>query len=153
MLGKASVVTCGSAGLAEALHLKLRPDVSGGEAVRFQEPKRRLIAVQALWVFFLSVGAIVPGHAFAQAEVIRKVKTRVSPSYPDLARRLSIRGTVKVVVVVSPSGDPKDARVVGGNPVLVNAALDAVKKWKFEPATDESTVTLEFDFQPKRPAE
>lgn len=139
--------------MAEALHLNLRPDVSGGGVVRFQEPKWRLIAVLALWAFFLSPGAIVPGHAFAQAEVVRKVKTRVSPSYPDLARRLSIRGTVKVVVVVAANGNTKDARVVGGNPVLVNAALDAVKKWKFEPAADESTVTLEFDFQPKRPAE
>jgi TonB family protein len=121
--------------------------------VRFQEPKRGLIAVLALWAFFLSPGAIIPGRAFAQTEVARKVKTRVSPSYPDLARRLSIRGTVKVVVVVAANGNTKDARVVGGNPVLVNAALDAVKKWKFEPAADESTVTLEFDFQPKRPAE
>src|SRR5277367_5518127 len=112
--------------------------------VRFQEPRWRLIAVPALWACLISAGAVVPGDAFAQAEVVRKVKTRVSPSYPDLARRLSIRGTVKVVVVVSPRGDPKDARVVGGNPVLVNAALDAVKKWKFEPAADESTVTLEF---------
>ena len=121
--------------------------------MRFRGPKWGLIAVLALWAFFLSPGAIVPGHAFAQAEVVRKVKTRVSPSYPDLARRLSIRGTVKVVVVVAANGNTKDARVVGGNPVLVNAALDAVKKWKFEPAADDSTLTLEFDFQPKRPAE
>jgi hypothetical protein len=70
--------------------------------VRFQEPKRRLITVLALWALFVAAGAIIPWRAFAQAEVVRKVKTRVSPSYPDLARRLSIRGTVKVVVVVSP---------------------------------------------------
>jgi TonB family protein len=58
-----------------------------------------------------------------------------------------------VVVVVSANGSPKDAKVLGGNPVLVNAALEAVKKWKFEPAQDESTVTLEFTFQPNRPVE
>ena len=119
----------------------------------FGESKWRLIAGPALWSLLLLAVAIVPGRVFAQGEVTRKVKTRVSPAYPDLARRMSIRGTVKVIVVVAANGNPKDARVVGGNPVLVNAALDAVKKWKFEPAQDESTVTLEFDFQPKGPAE
>ena len=121
--------------------------------MRLREPGGRLIAVFALWVFFLCQGAVVPERAFAQGEVPRKVKTRVSPSYPELARRLSIRGTVRVVVVVSANGSPKDAKVLGGNPVLVNAALEAVKKWKFEPAQDESTVTLEFTFQPNRPVE
>jgi len=121
--------------------------------VRFREPRWKPIAISAFWAGFLVAGAMVPERALAQGEVTRKVKTRVSPTYPELARRMSIRGTVKVIVVVSASGNPKDARVVGGNPVLVNAALDAVKKWKFEPGPDESTVTLEFDFQPKRPAE
>jgi len=54
-----------------------------------------------------------------------------------------------VIVVISPGGTPKDARVLGGNPVLVNAALDAVRKWKFEAAKDDSTETVEFVFQPK----
>lgn len=120
------------------------------EGCQAQESMRwRAIAVSGLWLGVAFWGALAPGRAFGQEEETRKVKTRVSPSYPDLARRLSIRGTVKVIVVVSASGNPKDARVVGGNPVLVNAALDAVKKWKFEPAPDESTVTLEFNFQPK----
>jgi TonB family protein len=121
--------------------------------VRFSEAGWGPIAVPVLGMFLLLAGAMAPGRAMAQTEVPRRVKTRVAPSYPDLARRLSIRGTVKVIVVVSPSGSTKDARVVGGNPVLVGAALDAVRKWKFEPAQDESTVTLEFDFQPNRPVE
>jgi TonB family protein len=121
--------------------------------VRISGTRWSLIAVPAMWALFLLPGTIAPGSALAQAEMPRKVKTKVAPSYPDLARRLSIRGTVKVIVVVSPNGNPKDARVVGGNPVLVGAALDAVRKWKFEPAQDESTVTLEFDFQPNRPVE
>jgi TonB family protein len=120
--------------------------------VRFRAFGWRLTALPLLWGCFL-LRAVVPESAFAQQEATRKVKSRVYPGYPDLARRLSIRGTVKVLVVVSPDGNPKDARVLGGNPVLVNAAVDAAKKWKFEPAEDESTVTLEFDFQPKRPRE
>lgn len=84
--------------------------------------------------------------AQAQDELARKVKTKVPPAYPELARRMNIRGTVKVLVVVSPNGTVKDSRVVGGNPILVNSAIDALKKWKFEPATEESTGVVEFRF-------
>ncbi len=112
----------------------------GEKPVRFQEPRWGLIAVPALWAFFLLPGALVSKRAFAQGEVTRKVKTRISPYYPDLARRMSIYGAVKLIVLVSANGSPKDTKVVGGNPVLVNAALDAVKRWKFEPAQDESWI-------------
>jgi TonB family protein len=111
------------------------------------------MAVPAMLAFFLFPGVMAPGRAFGQGELTRKVKTRVSPTYPELARRMSVRGTVKIAVVVSPNGNLKDARVVGGNPILVNAALEAVKKWKFEPAQDESAGTVEFNFQPGRPVQ
>jgi outer membrane biosynthesis protein TonB len=42
----------------------------------------------------------------------------------------------------------KDTKVIGGNPILVNAAVDAVKRWRFEPASDESTGVVEFKFDP-----
>jgi TonB family protein len=87
--------------------------------------------------------------AWAQSELTRKVKTKVDPPYPALARRLNIRGTVKVLVVVGPNGELKETKVVGGNPILVDAALDALKQWKFEPAADSSTGTVEFKFQPE----
>ena len=90
-----------------------------------------------------------PMPAVAQGELARKPKTKVAPTYPELARRMNITGTVKVLVVVSPSGSLKDTKVVGGNPLLVNAAMDALKKWKFEPADSESSGTVEFKFQPQ----
>jgi TonB family protein len=62
---------------------------------------------------------------------------------------MNITGTVKVLVVVTPGGSLKDTKVVGGNPLLVNAAMDALKKWKFEPADSESSGTVEFKFQPQ----
>ena len=94
------------------------------------------------------VVALLPMAAYPQAELTRKVKSKVNPTYPDLARRMNLRGTVKVLVVVSPEGTLKNSKVVGGNPILVNAALDALKKWKFEPSSEESTGTVEFQFQP-----
>jgi TonB family protein len=81
-------------------------------------------------------------------EIIRRAKSRVQPEYPELARKMNITGTVKVQVVVAPNGSVKDAKVVGGHPVLASAALDAVKKWRFEPAANESTGVVDFKFEP-----
>ncbi len=84
----------------------------------------------------------------AQSEIVRRAKSKVQPVYPELARKMNITGTVKVEVVVAPNGTVKDAKVVGGHPVLANAALDAVKKWRFEPAAMESSGVVDFKFEP-----
>lgn len=61
---------------------------------------------------------------------------------------MSIAGVVKVQVVVAPNGTVKSTKVVGGHPLLVSAAVDAVKKWRFESAPDETTGVVEFKFDP-----
>jgi TonB family protein len=88
------------------------------------------------------------GNAWGQEEVSRKVKSKVAPSYPELARRMSLRGVVRVQVTVAPDGTVKNATLVGGHPVLANAALDAVKKWRYETRKEESTGIVEFRFDP-----
>jgi TonB family protein len=93
-----------------------------------------------------------PCYAGAQAqsdEIVRRAKSKVQPLYPELARKMHISGTVKIEVVVSPNGAVKDARVVGGHPVLANAALDAAKKWRFEPSSSESSGIIDFKFEPR----
>jgi periplasmic protein TonB len=81
-------------------------------------------------------------------ELSRKAKTKVLPVYPDVARRMSIAGTVRLVVVVAPNGTVKSSKPVGGHPLLVDAAMDAMKQWKFEAGPTESSGTVEFKFQP-----
>jgi TonB family protein len=110
--------------------------------------KIRQWAMTGLLAFAAAATTFQPFPAMGQGELTRKAKTKVAPAYPDLARRMNITGTVKVLVVVTPSGTLKDTKVVGGNPLLVNAAMDALKKWKFEPADTESSGTVEFKFQP-----
>jgi TonB family protein len=88
------------------------------------------------------------GSAWGQEEMTRKVKTRITPNYPELARRMSIRGVVRVQVTVSPNGTVKNVTLVGGHPVLANAALDAVKKWRYEANKEETTGIVEFRFDP-----
>ncbi|MGC2185563.1 MAG: energy transducer TonB [Terriglobales bacterium] len=82
-------------------------------------------------------------------ELSRKAKTKVAPIYPDVARRMNVSGTVKLAVVVAPNGTVKSAKAIGGHPVLVNAAMDAMKQWKFEAAPSESSGIVEFKFQPQ----
>jgi protein TonB len=82
-------------------------------------------------------------------EFLRRAKSKVEPPYPELARRMNIVGTVKIEVVVQPNGVVKEARVVGGHPVLAGAALDAARKWRFEPASTESTGVIDFKFEPR----
>jgi TonB family protein len=86
--------------------------------------------------------------AHGQDTLDRKVKSKVSPLYPEIARKMNLGGVVKLQVIVAPNGVVKETKVIGGNPILVNAALDAVKKWRFEPASEESAGVLEFKFDP-----
>ena len=97
------------------------------------------LALTTVWVAFR------PQPGFAQ-DIDRKVKTKVSPIYPEIARKMGISGTVKLELVVASSGAVKETKVIGGHPILVTAAVEAVKKWKFEPASAESTVMKEFKF-------
>jgi TonB family protein len=77
----------------------------------------------------------------------RKVSSRVPPVYPELAKKMHIHGIVKVEAVVRSNGSVKSSRVLGGNPVLVEAAQDAVSKWKFEPSQSETTEIVQVGFE------
>ena len=112
----------------------------------------RRIATAVLAVLTLTV-MLRPAYVGAQAqqseELVRRAKNRVQPPYPELAKRMNLTGTVKIEVTVSTTGVVREARVVGGHPVLASAALDAAKKWRFEPAPAESTGVIEFKFEPR----
>ena len=106
---------------------------------------QRQLAVGVLLIG--ACAATIAPKAWGQ-ETTRKTKTRVAPAYPDLARRMKIAGVVKVQLMIAANGVVKDAKVVGGHPVLANAVLDAVKKWRFEVGPQETTESLEFRFDP-----
>jgi|HubBroStandDraft_5_1064220.scaffolds.fasta_scaffold15029_2 TonB family protein len=76
----------------------------------------------------------------------RKVKTRVSPEYPELAKRMNVTGHVKIEVTISMDGRVTATKVIGGNPVLVSASIDALKKWHFEAASKQTSEIIEFEF-------
>ena len=76
----------------------------------------------------------------------RKIKSRVAPVYPELARRMNIAGKVRIEVTILPDGRVKSSRAIGGHPLLVQACQTAVKEWKFVTAPEESMQVIEFDF-------
>jgi TonB family protein len=94
-------------------------------------------------------GPTSSASAAQNSDIYRRAKLRVQPEYPDLARKMELSGVVKIEVTVSPNGTVKGARVVGGHPVLASAALDAARKWRFEPAPSESSGVIEFKFEPQ----
>jgi len=83
-----------------------------------------------------------------QPEVKRKVVSRVVPVYPELASKMQITGTVKVEVVIATNGKLKSTQVIGGSPVLIRAAVDAIEKWRWAPAPQESKELIELNFHP-----
>ena len=109
-------------------------------------------SVSKVFVFSIALSVLFTGFATqttsAQDALDRKVKNKVTPAYPEIARKMNLAGIVKLEVTVAPNGTVKDTKVIGGNPILVNAAADAVKKWRFEPANDESVGVVEFKFDP-----
>ena len=104
---------------------------------------RRMVGLTARIVLLALATATV---CCAQEE--RKAIQRPAPVYPAFARHLNLSGTVKIKVVVNPDGQVKHVEVVGGHPLLVNAAVDDVKQWKYVPAKTETPIELEFHFHP-----
>lgn len=82
------------------------------------------------------------------AQEARRLVIQGPPAYPAAAKTMRLIGTVKVQVIIAKDGQIKDTKVLGGHPVLVDATLDALKKWKYAPAPSESTALLEFNFHP-----
>jgi TonB family protein len=78
---------------------------------------------------------------------LRRIVRKTSPIYPEIAKRMNLSGTVKVIAVVAADGEVKSVEPMGGSPVLLKAAEEAVAKWKFAPGA-ESREPVELHFNP-----
>lgn len=99
----------------------------------------RLMQVAAL---ALMVSLAMPARAADE----RAVKSRVSPTYPEIAKRMRIGGVVRLAVTVDPDGKVTDVKPLSGNNMLSVAAQEAVRKWRFEPGPGVSTVEVALNF-------
>jgi TonB family protein len=103
--------------------------------------------------FFLLITAMLwtwtpPAYSqTSQAQTsARKVKVSVPPEYPEMARKLNIEGMARVLLIVNPEGKVVKVKELGGNPVLLAALIEAVKKWKYEAAEKESEIEVRYQF-------
>jgi TonB family protein len=76
----------------------------------------------------------------------RKRLSSPQPQYPELARRMNLSGSVKVEIVIDANGEIRESRVLGGHPLLAEAALKALRDWKFSRANSETRLQIEFKF-------
>jgi protein TonB len=82
-----------------------------------------------------------PPKAAAPAEPVRvggvvrepRVTKLVSPMYPKLAKQARVQGTVVLEAIVTAEGKVAEIKVVSGHPLLIEAAINCVKQWEYEP--------------------
>lgn len=65
------------------------------------------------------------------------------PVYPEEARRARIQGIVRVAYLITKTGEPRDLKVLSGDPALVPAALAAVAQWRFAPCRVDGSDLIE----------
>ncbi len=111
----------------------------------------KALSLSALFLVTLAL-AFVPAanaqSADGDSTGHRKVVSRVTPSYPQIARNLNLTGMVKFDVIVTPAGTVKSVQLLGGNPLLGQSAEFAVREWKWEKSDHETVENVEVQFNP-----
>ena len=109
--------------------------------------------VSRIWLAWAAISLFVilslSFSAAAQTKSVRKLVYKENPGYPLTLREAHIGGIVRLEIVISPKGNVDSISPLGGNPVLVEAASAAVRKWKYVPADNETKTQVEFTFDPK----
>lgn len=114
-------------------------------ALEFPRETAMFGKVKPRWLLAVVLGAAMC-RASTAAEPERKVVIRVKPAYPALARQMNVTGTVKIEVVIAANGSVKSLKPIGGHPLLIQSASEALKKWRFAPGPETTTI-VEFQFR------
>jgi protein TonB len=95
----------------------------------------------------VAVQRIRVSQGVSQGNLINQVK----PAYPAIAKNARIQGSVVLHAIISKQGSIENLRAVSGHPMLVPAAMEAVRQWRYkpyylngEPVEVETTVTVNF---------
>jgi TonB family protein len=91
-------------------------------------------------------GLVLCASAIFAAPTQRAIVSRVSPAYPELARRMHVSGKVVLLVTIQPDGKVSATKVESGHALLAAAAQDAVSRWRFVPAPEASESEVDVNF-------
>jgi TonB family protein len=109
---------------------------------------RKSYVLMSVLMFSYCLGVAGPATGQeASTESGRKVIRKVDPRYPEIAKKMNLGGTVKVIALVAPDGNVKKVEAMGGSPILVQAAQSAISQWKYVAGT-ESKELVELHFTP-----
>lgn len=75
---------------------------------------------------------------------------RVEPAYPEILRNNRIGGVVRLEITIAPNGNVETVKLLGGNPVLAEAAQNAVRKWVYSPSRSRTTMEVSVPFDASR---
>jgi protein TonB len=84
-----------------------------------------------------------------------KLIKRVEPIYPPLARQTRISGIVRLHAIIGANGTVQSLEVISGHPLLLQAAMNAVKQWRYQqsllngtPVEIDTTIDVIFSLNP-----
>jgi TonB family protein len=106
---------------------------------------KRILA-SAMLGLCMTAGFVPAALAQKTAKIARKVVSEVKPSYPATLKNLHIEGLVRLTVTVFPNGNVGEINVRGGNPILVENAVKAVKSWKYAPGPSQTEEEVVLNF-------
>jgi TonB family protein len=112
--------------------------------------RRGLLLSLGIFLVPIMTGAPAVSPADAQTAKERKVVTRIAPEYPETLKREYIGGFVHIRAAVAPNGTVESAKLLGGNPILGEAAMKAVKQWKYAQADSREELEVWVEFNPRR---
>jgi TonB family protein len=85
------------------------------------------------------------GVALLHADPRKSVKT-FPPVYPAIAAKMRVEGTVKLDAIIESDGSVSDVKIVSGHQLLAPAAVEAVKKWKYESGDGKAIQAVSVEF-------
>ncbi len=80
----------------------------------------------------------------------RQLSSRVEPEYPDTLRQHHIGGTVRLRVAISANGSVEKVELLGGNPILAETAIVAVRQWQYTAGHSRTVKEVSIVFDPNR---
>jgi TonB family protein len=110
----------------------------------------RKVWLAGLLICLFACAVNVPLFSQTEEAAGRKVITRVEPKYPPTLERMSIGGVVRLQVDISANGTVEGAQLLGGNPILGQAAIVAVKQWKYTLANHKTQQVERLEFDPNK---
>jgi protein TonB len=134
------------------------PEMPGGYiqgATQVIEPNRTPLFVEPPHVA-PPAQAVKQSLKLSEGVLEAQLLSRIEPQYPTLAKLTKTEGTVRMHAIISRDGRITSLDVISGHPLLVQAALDAVRQWRYrptmlngEPVEVETSITVIFRLQPQ----